>query len=954
MTLPSGLRLGPYEIVALLGAGGMGEVYKARDTRLDRIVAIKVVSGRLAEDAQFRDRFEREARTISQLNHPNICTLHDVGNQDASEYLVMEYVAGETLAARIERGPLPVEDALSIAQQIADALAAAHERGIIHRDVKPANAMFTSSNLVKLLDFGLADFEEPSAITRPGGAMGTLAYMAPEQLMQKGRTEPATDVWAIGLVLHEMLTGERAFHASTEVALFKSILTDPVPPIDRADVPKSVKRLIARALQKDPHDRHRSAVEFAEELKAAREQMSAHSASRTDRRRRQRVFAVAAALVLAAVAFAAKQFLDSRRVRLTREQTLPAIERLVQQDKYLDAYRLAVEAERYLGSDPSLASLWPSIAVPVSVATEPEGARVLYRPYGEQSAEWQELGTTPIKDRRLPRGPFRFRIEKEGFEPIARAQTLTAAFSTGTIALHPTGSLGGMVEVPGDRLAVSISGFNSETLASVDTFLIDRTEVTNREFKEFVDAGGYRRDELWFAGSADSRTYRDASGRAGPATWTNGTFAAGQEDFPVSGVSWFEANAYCEFRKKELPTVFHWARAALAAREITEPLGPSIVPLSNFSGKGEARVASYEGVGPYGTYDMAGNVREWVWNPASEGRRWILGGSWHEPDYMFSVPFSLPASDRGIENGFRCMQAENGPTPEPLQTRIEVTSPDYRNAKPVSDETFAVFAKQFAYVPSTAPAAVEARDKTPTGTLREKVTLDAGYGKERFSVYVFLPTNGKPPYQAVVYFPALNPFQSRSASDAFYPADYVVKSGRALVLPVYKGSFERWDETLGLTGEEYFRATRQRLLEWRQDLGRTLDYLGTRSDIDMTRVAYYGRSFGASMPLPLLALESRFKAAILHSAGFTYRRLPAEMDAVNYASRITIPVLMMTGRHDYVFPFETSQKPLFNLLGTPANQKRHVVYDAGHDPLPRSQVIREILLWLDKYLGVPG
>jgi dienelactone hydrolase len=401
--------------------------------------------------------------------------------------------------------------------------------------------------------------------------------------------------------------------------------------------------------------------------------------------------------------------------------------------------------------------------------------------------------------------------------------------------------------------------------------------------------------------------------------------------------------------------VYHWARAALAPREITAPLGPSIVPLSNFSGKGPAPVASYGGMGPYGTFDIAGNVREWVWNLSTAGRRWILGGSWNDPDYMFSVPFSLPSEDRSPANGFRCISIEDEVgIPEALLSEVDVSAPDYRSARPVSDEAFDLFARQFAYIPSAAGAVVEARVDTPSGSVRERVTLDAGYGGERMSVYVFLPKDGRPPYQAVVYFPALNPFQSRMASRTFYPADYVVKSGRAVVLPVFKGSFERWDPALGLTGEEYFRAARQRLLQWRQDLGRTIDYLGTRNDIDMKHIGYYGRSFGASMPLPLLALEPRLKVAVLHSAGFTYRRLPAEMDAVNYVSRIRMPVLMMTGRHDYVFPYQTSQKPLFDLLGTPFRDKRHVIYDAGHDPLPRSQVVREILSWLDRYLGASG
>jgi len=282
---------------------------------------------------------------------------------------------------------------------------------------------------------------------------------------------------------------------------------------------------------------------------------------------------------------------------------------------------------------------------------------------------------------------------------------------------------------------------------------------------------------------------------------------------------------------------------------------------------------------------------------------------------------------------------------------MEVSSPDYRGVKPVSDETFALFARQLAYIPLTGAAEVVQRETTSTGSLREQVSLDAGYDGERLTIQVFLPADRKGPYQAVVYFPALNAFQSRASSRTYVAADYVVKSGRALILPVFKGSFERWDNALDATGEQYLRAARQRLLHWRQDLGRTLDYLDSRGDIVMDRVAFYGRSFGASMPLPLLALEHRFRTAVFYSGGFTYRTLPPEMDAANYVSRVKMPVLLLSGRHDYVFPYDTSQRPLFELLGTPASEKRHVVFDAGHDPLPRSQVIREILAWLDKYMG---
>jgi dienelactone hydrolase len=539
-----------------------------------------------------------------------------------------------------------------------------------------------------------------------------------------------------------------------------------------------------------------------------------------------------------------------------------------------------------------------------------------------------------------------------GYETVLLARTLIAPFEPEPITLRRGSGSSPAAAVPGGRLPVNLSGFNTEELVELPAFTIDRAELTNRAFKAFVDGGGYDEPSFWAAGRG-AVPLVDITGRRGPATWEAGDFPSGRGDEPVGGVSWYEAAAYCSFRGQQLPTVYHWARAALAPREVTAPLGPSIVPLSNFSGQGPAPAGKFAGMGPYGTYDMAGNVREWTWNDAGSNRRLILGGAWNDPDYMFSVPFSLPPDDRSAANGFRCMTVSE-PVAEALRRPVPVSSSDYRGARPVSDEVFQLFARQFAYVPSAAPAPVEHRDTTPGGAIREQATVDVGYGGERMRVYVFLPATGTPPYDAVIYFPALNAFQAKTASAAFYPADYVVKSGRALVLPVFKGSFERWDPILGLSGEEYLRALRVRLTEWRQDLGRTIDYLATRGDINASAVGYYGRSFGASMPLALLALEPRLSLAILYSGGFTYRQLPAETDAVNYVSRVTIPVLMLNGRHDYVLPYETSQKPLFRLLGTAPADKKHVVYDAGHDPLPRSQFVREILAWLDRYMGVPA
>src|SRR5262245_14898074 len=225
MSLEIGTKLGPYKILAAARAGGMGEAYKAPDTRLNRTVAIKVLPARVSEDAEMKQRFERDAQTIAALNHPHICTLYDVGNQDGTEFLVMEYLEGETLAARIARGPVPLKEALKVAIAIADALDKAHGKGVTHRDLKPGNIMITAGG-AKLLDFGLSKLTQqaPSAdgssepvsgnTTTPGTILGTMQYMAPEQLEGK-EADARTDIFAFGSILYEMVSGQHAFEGKS-------------------------------------------------------------------------------------------------------------------------------------------------------------------------------------------------------------------------------------------------------------------------------------------------------------------------------------------------------------------------------------------------------------------------------------------------------------------------------------------------------------------------------------------------------------------------------------------------------------------------------------------------------------------------------------------------------------------------------------------------------------------
>src|SRR5579864_5624503 len=283
MTLTSGTKLGPYEVVSPLGAGGMGEVYRARDTRLDRTVAIKILPVHLSSNPEAKQRFEREARAISSLNHPNICTLHDVGHQDGVDYLVMEFLEGETLADRLVKGSLPPEQVLRFGIEICEGLEKAHRGGVTHRDLKPSNVMLTKTG-AKLMDFGLAKagslpgspasgltLTSPVAsrpLTQEGMIVGTFQYMSPEQIEGK-EADARSDIFALGAVLYEMATGKRAFEGKTTTSVIAAILERIPAPISavRPMFPRALDNVVKTCLEKDPDERWQSARDLRTNLK---------------------------------------------------------------------------------------------------------------------------------------------------------------------------------------------------------------------------------------------------------------------------------------------------------------------------------------------------------------------------------------------------------------------------------------------------------------------------------------------------------------------------------------------------------------------------------------------------------------------------------------------------------------------------------------------------------------
>lgn len=946
-------QIGPYTITRELGRGGMGVVYLARDTRLDRDVAIKLLPHHLASDPDRLERFQREAKILASLNHASIGAIYGLEEADGQHCLVLEYIEGETLLDRLSRGRLPIDDAIDIAVRIAEALRAAHEKGVIHRDLKPGNVMLTPNGSVKVLDFGLARTtgttsvmidedvapDLPTAIsptpvhspTIAGAIMGTAGYMSPEQASGLP-VDQRSDVFAFGVLLYEMLTGERPFRGNTAAesigaTLHKDVDFSSLP----AGTPAGVRQLLHSCLDKDLATRCASASKISEEFAAmrrwARDEAISELSGLCDR-----IFVV-----------------EEGRESWT-------------------AFELASEIEKLAPGDAVVARLRPAFSNTISITSDPPGARAFAAFYGDPEEAEIDLGETPLEDISFPRGLSRLRLELPEHRAVHDlvwnlSTELTNASDPDSGTWHYTLRKPGeipddMEEVPAGSFPLFMPGLDHMAAEPIAAFLMDRHPVTNREFKRFVDDRGYAREEFWRGPfqSADRvlpredamRILVDAVGQPGPAGWEMGSYPEGQDDHPVSGVSWYEAAAYAAWAAKSLPTLFHWSRVAF-----TNTSG-QIAPLANFSGRGTVPVGSTRSVNRFGVHDLAGNVREWIRNPIDRpGHRFILGGGWSDPNYAFVGAYAQASLDRSPSNGFRCIRAiEPKPNEAALTRSITVAFRDFRTEEPVPDQIFEYFRRQFHYDPKPLDAVMISDQTSPFGRW-QAIEITAAYGGERMQVHLMLPEGARPPYQTVVLFPGSLSLHTRIFNlSELQRVDFLVRSGRAVLLPVYKGTFERGtnlqsdypDETAGY---------RDHMIMWGRDLGRAIDLAESREDLDATRLAYFGVSWGGALGAILPAIEPRIKVNVLYVAGMNFQRAFPEADQINYITRVTQPTLMLNGELDFYFPSETSQRPMFDLLGTPPEHKKRLTYPRGHT-VPKTELIRESLAWLDQYLGPVG
>jgi formylglycine-generating enzyme required for sulfatase activity/predicted esterase len=644
---------------------------------------------------------------------------------------------------------------------------------------------------------------------------------------------------------------------------------------------------------------------------------------------------------------------EMTRAQWAQQVAAPEIERLLGAQQLVQAFRLAREAVAVLPNDSRLQALASESSRSLQVTSEPLGARVSVKPYDAPDDDWYELGVTPFTG--VPATELRWRVEKDGF-------------ATQTVGRNPWGVLhielhreaaqpDGMVHVQGGAAAVFDESLQEGPTTEVADFWIDQFETTNAEYRAFLQSDDYGAHELWQPLIAELglkqpaavlSSFVDTTGQPGPATWALSTFPAGGDGHPVRGISWLEAAAYCEFRGKVLPTVFHFSKAG-EQENLPERYYAGELLASNFGLESTHPVATSVALGPFGTFDLMGNVAEWAWNADPLGRRYLSGASFADPEYQATaVGEQTDPMRRSEYAGVRCIRVKNDQELVNLRMSFEMKGRvDGIDLTPASPDVFAALRRQYDYdaIPLNPETKLEPQSRSDWRL--EVVTIDTAYG-ERMDVQLYLPNDSQPPYQAVVFFPGAGAHMKTEVGSAGESSwlYFVPRSGRALIVPIYAGMYARRAPYPAHDS----RAKVQLVIRWAQDLMRTMDYLEVREDIDASKIAYYGFSLGGTYAPVFTAVEQRFAASVLISGGTVYST-PEEHRPVNFAPYVTVPTLMIGGRNDPQAPVETYQRPILKLLGTLPEDKRLYVFDGAHAPTDWNTTVREILTWLDHYMG---
>ncbi len=640
---------------------------------------------------------------------------------------------------------------------------------------------------------------------------------------------------------------------------------------------------------------------------------------------------------------------------------LPEIMQAMEAGNRLKVFKEATELLEVYDDNEILLNYIAKVAMVGNIKTEPMGVQVSYKLVEDSNDRWINLGTTPVTKHQFPPGlvDIRYQLSNGSFvEDRTHPWYLRRVDNLFVLPDH-TNYADGFKLYVGGNMNLSFPGIDHLSKKRVEAYAISLKEVTNAEYREFLRAGGYKKPEYWdfpfkmgdklFKFEQVMSRFTDAFGSPGPVGWTYGQYPSSKDDFPVTGISWFEARAYARFREMQLPDVYQWANAARLSR------AANFVPKSNFSKSSLVSTINPESANEGGLENIAGNAREWIRNPLNTDRSKyaILGGSYLDDDYFFNDYYGQDAFNRGPGNGLRLVQNLGSLDVEPGPAEvIGVSVRDFMAETPVSDEVFQIFLGQFDYANDPLKAKVSTkkvgdftvdRYETPAMYQSEK--------DEKLVGYVFYDPSLAPPYKPIIFFPGSGaihqPKTEVMVQSTPKSINYLLKEGYALIHPIYKSTYERGDELKSDYPDES-DSYKNHVIMWGRDYRRSIDYIASRDDMDMTNLSYYGISWGGEMANILLAIDDRVQMAVLYVAGLCFQKAKIEVDAINYTPRIKMPTLMLNGRFDQFFPLETSQKPMFQFLGTPDEDKEHYVFQSGHN-VPQKELIARHLGWLKRY-----
>jgi formylglycine-generating enzyme required for sulfatase activity/tRNA A-37 threonylcarbamoyl transferase component Bud32 len=958
-----------YTIERELGAGGMATVYLAHDQKHERKVALKVLRPELAA-VLGAERFVQEIKTTANLQHPHILPLFDSGETDGFLYYVMPFINGETLRDRLNRETqLCIDEAAKITVEVADALDYAHRHNVIHRDIKPENILLHDGRAM-VADFGIAlalAQGDATRLTATGLAVGTAAYMSPEQIDGKTTIDGRSDVYALGCVLYEMLVGEPPFSGPTVQAVIAASITDPVPSARkrREEVSGPLDAAVRRAMAKEADQRFESVRDFADAMVLPKMPAA--------RPRWMMVAMGILVLVVVGLGFGAWR---NARVSGARD-LLSQVAQLAAAGDFTEAYQLATSAERFIPDDSELNALMVEVSDYLSVSTEPPGARVLIEPFATPAGtnpSTEFIGLTPIERFRIPRTDHRVIMTLDGY--VAAERIASSSYSRisqewvevpvdngRAIALDIPMQLAeestqGMILVPGGPYRLVSPDAPPDAVAELADYVLDRFEVTNAAYRSFVLAGGYGDDRFWTDAPTEMRgRWTDLTGLAGPREWVGQKFPDGEEDHPVTGITWYEASAFCLASGKRLPTIFEWEKASrdglVTHLGVIMPWGymnavAAAEDRANFNSDGPGPVHAYPfGIGPYGAYALAGNVKEWLLNRMGDGYV-VTGGSWEDPAYVFPNYASYPATLSSAALGFRCARprTSEGADQGTFQIDLDERTPEYT---PVDRVTFRTLLTHYQY--DRRPANPRSRATIETaGWTRERLWID-GIDGDSVLVYFYVPSQARPPYQTVVHVPGASVFfQWTLPEETEWAIGPVIQGGRAVLAVVLKGMMERGHGPAYSTPPTNSIRFRDEMVRHATELRLGIDYLEERDDVDMARLSYVSVSWGGGSRLGFAAVDDRFRAVVFIGGGIDERVKPTlpEADNVNFAPYIDVPKLLLNGRNDEEHPWYTRALPLWNLLEEP--KELLLVEGAGHVP-PLEARIPAINDFLDRMLG---